>query len=127
MEIREIILSWLPVLVAVITSVLTSRGSNIISKMIRRDTKEDYKKLYDKVDNQSYQIRLLEEENSVLKKQNNEIIEKLDKISIDFEKKMQIEEKNSNDLSAILQSTIKAIDDIGTVKAQNKAILNREE
>lgn len=127
MEIREIILSWLPVLVAVITSVLTSRGSNIISKMIRRDTKEDYKKLYDKVDNQSYQIRLLEEENSVLKKQNNEIIEKLDKISTVFEKKMQIEEKNSNDLSAILQSTIKAIDDIGTVKAQNKAILNREE
>lgn len=127
MEIREIILSWLPVIVAVLTSVFTSRNSNITSKMIKRDTKEDIKKLYDKVDNQGYQIRLLEEENSVLKKQNNEIIERLDKISTDFTKKLQIEEKNSNDLSVILQSTIKAIDDIGTVKAQNKAILNREE
>lgn len=127
MEIREIILSWLPVLVAVITSVLTSRSSNIISKMIKRDTKEDYKKLYDKVDNLGYQNRLLEEQNSVLKRQNEEIIKRLDKISTDYAKKLQIEEKNSNDLNNILQSTIKAIDDIGTVKAQNKAILNREE
>lgn len=125
--IREVILSWLPVVAAIVLSVITSRGSSITCNLIKRDTKNDYKKLYDKVDNQGYQIKLLQEENSVLKKQNQEIIDRLENISSNIADKMQIEAKNSNDLSQILQSTVKAINDINTVKAQNKAILNREE
>lgn len=125
--IREVILSWLPVVAAIVLSVITSRGSTIACNLIKRDTKSDYKKLYDKVDNQGYQIKLLQEENSVLKKQNEEIIDRLENISSNIADKLQIEAKNSNDLSQILQSTVKAINDINTVKAQNKAILDRGE
>lgn len=121
--IREVILSWLPVVAAIVLSVITSRGSSIACNLIKRDTKNDYKKLYDKVDNQGYQIKLLQEENSVLKKQNQEIIDKLENISSNIADKMQIEVNNSNNLSHILQSTVKAINDINTVKAQNKALL----
>ena len=125
--IREVILSWLPVVAAIVLSVITSRGSTIACNLIKRDTKADYKKLYDKVDNQGYQIKLLQEENSVLKKQNEEIIDKLENISSNIADKLQIEAKNSNDLSQILQSTVKAINDINTVKAQNKALLKDKE
>lgn len=125
--IREVILSWLPVVAAIVLSVITSRGSTIVCNLIKRDTKNDYKKLYDKVDNQGYQIKLLQEENSVLKKQNQEIIDKLENISLNIADKVQIEAKNSNDLSQILQSTVKAINDINTVKAQNKALLKDKE
>ena len=125
--IREVILSWLPVVAAIVLSVITSRGSTIACNLIKRDTKNDYKKLYDKVDNQGYQIKLLQEENSVLKKQNEEIIDRLENISSNIADKVRIEAKNSNDLSQILQSTVKAIDDINTVKAQNKAILKDKE
>lgn len=121
--IREVILSWLPVVAAIVLSVITSRGSTIACNLIKRDTKNDYKKLYDKVDDQGYQIKLLQEENSVLKKQNEEIIDRLENISSNIADKLQIEAKNSNDLSQILQSTVKAINNINTVKAQNKAIL----
>ena len=125
--IREVILSWLPVVAAIVLSVITSRGSTIACNLVKRDTKNDYKKLYDKVDNQGYQIKLLQEENSVLKKQNEEIIDKLENISSNIADKLQIEAKNSNDLSQILQSTVKAINDINTVKAQNKALLKDKE
>lgn len=125
--IREVILSWLPVVAAIVLSVITSRGSTIACNLIKRDTKNDYKKLYDKVDNQGYQIKLLQEENSVLKKQNEEIIDRLENISSNIADKLQIEAKNSNDLSQILQSTVKAINDINTVKAQNKALLKEKE
>ena len=121
--IREVILSWLPVVAAIVLSVITSRGSTIACNLIKRDTKNDYKKLYDKVDDQGYQIKLLQEENSVLKKQNEEIIDRLENISSNIADKLQIEAKNSNELSQILQSTVKAINNINTVKAQNKAIL----
>ena len=123
-DIQSVLLAWLPIITAVLTSVFTSIGSNKGIKEAKSICRDGNTKLEKKVESQGYTILLLKEKIETLEKKEVEILDTCRDIKKSLEDKVTVDANISNDIKEICTNTIKAFNDINTVKKQNTVILN---